>query len=156
MGMKIQELNISLNQQNYLEAIYELCVNHGQAHTKMIAESMGVRMASVTEALRSLSAKELINYEVRKTITLTKHGEDVARELAKRHKIISDFLHQILGCTMQRADEAACRIEHVIDERLKDRFAEFVQFLKKESEQGEDLIGKFQKSYQDMLERQNG
>ncbi len=153
--MKIQQLNISLNQQNYLETIYDLCENHGHAHTKMIAEKLGIKMASVTEALRSLSQKGLVNYEVRKTITLTELGLNVATELERRHKIIADFLHNILGCPVERADEAACRIEHVIDEKLKDRFAEFAQFIKNESDNGDDLIGRFQKSYQDLLEQNN-
>lgn len=142
---------LTLNQQNYIETIFELCQAHGHAHTKAIAESLGIKMASVTEALRSLSAKKLINYEVRKTITLTEHGELVAGELARRHKILAAFFHDILGCSHARANEVACRIEHVIDERLKNRIAEFVLFLKS-SEHGGEIISAFQQRYQRMLD----
>ncbi|MDD3117995.1 MAG: metal-dependent transcriptional regulator [Victivallales bacterium] len=146
---QLQEL--SLNQQNYIETIYELCLDHGHAHTKAIADSMGIRMASVTEAIRGLAAKGLVNYKARKNITLTAAGEEIARNLFKRHTVIADFLCNVLGCSRERAEAAACRIEHVIDEKLQSRWADFAQFIKDESEQGEDLIHKFQQNYQNKL-----
>lgn len=143
--------SITLNQQNYIETIYELCLEHGHAHTKTIADSMGIKMTSVTEAVRGLAVKGLVHYEARKNITLSAAGEAIARDLFKRHTILADFFCNVLGCSRDRAEGAACRIEHVIDEKLQSRWAEFAQFIKEESEKGEDLIRKFQQSYQNKL-----
>ncbi len=151
MNMSDNDKQLSLNQQNYIETIFELCLDHGHAHTKTIADSMGIRMASVTEAMQSLAAKGLVHYEARKNITLSAAGEEIARDLFKRHSVIADFFCNVLGCSRERANDAACRIEHVIDEKLQCRWAEFAQFIKEESEKGEDLIHKFQQSYQKKL-----
>jgi len=142
---------LSLHQENYLEVIYELCQDHGHAHTKAIADQLGIKMASVTEALRGLSARGLINYESRKEITMTDQGSEIAGALARRHQILADFLHNILGCSLERAERAACRIEHVIDDRIKNRLAEFAQFIRDEAQvkQGENLIEKFQRLYRE-------
>ncbi len=149
--MTDNDLQLSLNQQNYIETIYELSLVHGHAHTKAIADSMGIRMASVTQAIQVLAAKGLVHYEARKNITLSTNGEAIARNLFERHTIIADFLGNVLGCSPDRAEEAACRIEHVIDEKLQCRLAEFAQFIREESENGEDLIRKFQQYYKNKL-----
>jgi len=146
-----QSDELSLHQQNYLEVIYDLCRDHGHAHTKAIADQLGIKMASVTEALRGLAARGLINYESRKEITMTADGQAIAGGLERCHLILADFFHNILGCSEDRADEAACRIEHVIDDRLKNRLAEFAQFIRDEAESGsgENLIEKFQRQYRE-------
>lgn len=150
--MANSSMTLSLHQENYLEVIYDLCRDHGHAHTKAIAEKMGITMASVTESLRNLAARNLINYVARKEVTMTAEGEEIAVALARRHVILADFLHNIIGCTKERAEEAACRIEHVIDDRLKNRLAEFAQFIRTEAAGGsENLIEKFKRQYQDKL-----
>jgi DtxR family Mn-dependent transcriptional regulator len=107
--------DLSVPRQNYLETIFALCEAHGHAHGKMIAERMGVRMPSVSEALRGLSAAGLVNYRPRQAVTLTEKGAAIARELAGRHAVLATFYERILGCTHRRADELACRVEHVVD-----------------------------------------
>jgi len=107
--------DLSLPRQNYLETIFALCEAHGHAHGKMIAERMGVRMPSVSEALRGLAEAGLVHYRQRQAVTLTEKGMAIARELAERHAVLAAFYERILGCTRRRADELACRVEHVVD-----------------------------------------
>ena len=66
--------NISLKQQIYLETIYDLSEGEGHAHVKSIAERLSIRMPSVTEVMHKLAEKKLINYDVRKNISLTIEG----------------------------------------------------------------------------------
>lgn len=105
---------ISLGKQGYIETIYELCEKAGGAGTKAIAERLGVRMPSVTQALRRLSDLGLVNYSPRREVTLTGKGKSLATDLQRRHEILEDFFKRI-GCAEGKAARIACLVEHDID-----------------------------------------
>ncbi len=130
MGEKTTSL--TLNQQNYIETIYSLCLAHEHAHVKAIAQKLRIKMASVTEAMQTLASMGLVNYTVRSTITLTQAGEEIARELHGRHEVLAAFFHEILGCAPDKANSIACKVEHVIDPELRERLSGFIQFLKED------------------------
>ena len=139
---------LSLKQQGYLETIYELTESHCHAHVKAISERLNVKMASVTEAVKGLAALGLIVHEARKNIRITPAGKKIADELQSRHRVFSDFFHEILGCTTDRAENFACRIEHAIDAELHRRVAGFVDFLKSfRNKKGKNPILEFKKKY---------
>jgi DtxR family transcriptional regulator, Mn-dependent transcriptional regulator len=142
-------IKLSLKQQIYIETIYELCQNHehGHAHAKSISEKLGVRMASVTGVLRTLSDKDLINYQPRQAVTLTDNGFNIGKELAHSHSILADFFHDIMGCNKSRSERMACKIEHVIDPEFRHRLSEFACFLREHSSDENDLLAEFKRSY---------
>jgi DtxR family transcriptional regulator, Mn-dependent transcriptional regulator len=142
--------SITVNQQQYIETIYSLCTQdrHEHAHAKDIAKQLNIKMPSVTEALRNLQNMGLINYKVRQAVTLTSLGNEIGLELAKRHKVFSDFFTDILGLEQKKADDAACRIEHVIDEEIRERFSDFLCYLKQEVMQNDsNIISEFIAKY---------
>ena len=144
------QLTIALTskQQAYLETIDELCRQHGHAHAKAIADKLHISMASVTEAMRSLAAKRLINYQPHKSITLTAPGGEIATELEKRHKALEEFFYQILGCSKSRSRTIACEVEHIIDEQFRQRLSSFISFIqRKQSMTDGSLIDEFKNSY---------
>ena len=156
--MNIKGVELTLNQQNYIETIHSLCLLHGHAHVKAIAEKLNFKMASVTEAMQGLTSLGVVNYSVRQTITLTPSGEDIAQELNKRHEVLAEFYHDILGCSVESANSIACRVEHVIDPELKERLAEFVRFLKEDLKMpdGSDPVQEFKKRYSDGKDKVQG
>jgi len=125
-------MGLTLNQQSYIETVYSLCLTHEHAHVKAIAQKLKIKMASVTEAMQVLTSMGLVNYTVRKTITLTLEGEEIARELHKRHQVLAEFYHEILGCSPENSNDIACKVEHVIDPELRERLSEFIKFLKED------------------------
>lgn len=139
---------LSLNQQIYIETVYSLCRLHQHAHIKAISEKLGVKMASATEAVQNLAEKGIFNYQVRKNITLTAKGMEIAERLDRRHQILAGFFREILGCPAARAEKFACSIEHVIDEEFLTRLAEFTFFMKGNAPA---IISEFQKKYNDTL-----
>lgn len=120
--------SLSLPQQNYIETIYELCLEHDHAHTKAIAEKLNVKMASVTEAMLNLADQGLVNYHARQPVTLTEEGMKFANKLHKRHKILADFFSAI-GCDSALAEKTACRVEHSIDDEVSDLIEKLNQKL---------------------------
>ncbi len=129
-------MKISTKQQEYLEVIYELSRDgdHQHAHAKNIAEKLKIKMASVTDVMRTLSDLGLIHYEARRAVTLTEEGERIAEELHRRHTILADFFEKVLGTTHDRAQNFACEIEHLIDNPLAERFSHFIEFISKHPE----------------------
>ncbi len=139
---------LSLKQQNYLETIHDLCRHHGHTHVKSIADRLQISMPSVTEAVKGLAAKGLIKHDIRKNITLSQKGKNLASTLARRQLILADFYSKILGCPRAKADEIACRVEHVVDDSFCSRLAGFAEYLRKQAEQGDDIIANFKKHYE--------
>jgi len=137
----------TLKQQIYLETVYELSLKEGLTHVKLIAEKLSKRMPSVTEAMHKLADKKLINYDVRKNVSLTGLGYEIAKELDSRHIILADFYHKILGCPSHKAQEIACKVEHIVDTAFCFRLAGFASFIQAKENEGTELIQEFREYY---------
>ncbi len=120
---------LSSSLEDYLETIYNEVEKNGFAKVTDISNILNVKKASVTGALNNLLAKKLINYEPYSAITLTQEGEKVAKEILKKHKIMTDFFSKLLYLSSDEADENACKIEHVMSEEMFDRITKFSVFI---------------------------
>ncbi len=122
-------LTVSASLEDYLEAIHHIVEAKGAARAKDIVLRLGVHNSSVTQALRSLSEKKLINYAPYDVITLTDRGRGIAVDVVKRHTALSAFLNKILGLPDQVADEGACRMEHAVNPAIMDRLVKFLDYF---------------------------
>jgi DtxR family transcriptional regulator, Mn-dependent transcriptional regulator len=127
--MKSNPEQLSLHQQQYIETIYSLSTKKSHAHSKEIAEELNISMASVTEALRTLSGMGLINYQARQAVTLTEQGWNIGKELNQRHTVVASFFTDILGVDVKSAEKYACKVEHVINDEIRRRLSSFIQLL---------------------------
>lgn len=127
--MKADEMHLSASLEDYLEAIFHTVEAKGAARAKDIVLRMGVHNSSVTQALRSLSEKKLINYAPYDLITLTEPGEAVALGVVKRHQTLSKFLNQVLGLPAGEAEAEACRLEHAVSSGVLHRLVRFVEYF---------------------------
>ncbi len=106
---------LTASQEDYLEAIAELIAVEGHAHTKDIAAKLGVKMPSVTGALRQLEKNGCIEYRTNYPVQLTAIGEELAQDIMCRHRVLKQFFIQALGFLPAKASETACQIEHLVD-----------------------------------------
>lgn len=104
-----------------MEAIAEIISASGHAHTKDIAERLKVKMPSVTNALQALSARGLIRYQSHSPVVLTALGAEIAAVILRRHNALKSFFTEILKLNSDEAEDAACKIEHVIGEKVMSR-----------------------------------
>jgi DtxR family transcriptional regulator, Mn-dependent transcriptional regulator len=139
--------NLSFNQQQYMETIFSLCMAHEHAHVKSIAESLNISMPSVTEALQGLAKMELINYKARKAVTMTEQGWQIGKELHVRHKVFAKFFNDVLGLETEHSEKMACNIEHVIDDKVRERLSDFIQFIDESGESCAKLLEEFKNRY---------
>jgi DtxR family transcriptional regulator, Mn-dependent transcriptional regulator len=115
--------------EDYLEAIANLGEERKVVRVKQISEMLGVKMPSVTSALKKLSEQELVEHERYGHIKLTPEGAKVARDVIGRHEALTRFFAQALGINQETAEEDACKIEHVISPLSMERLAKFVEFI---------------------------
>lgn len=120
---------LSSSLEDYLEAIYNIVREKNAVRAKDIAQRLGVSNASVTGALRTLAKRKFLNYAPYDVISLTSEGEKIAREVARRHEILRDFLIKVLAVEYKKADDAACRLEHGISSEIIDRLVQFIEFI---------------------------
>jgi DtxR family Mn-dependent transcriptional regulator len=126
-----RELSASL--EDYLEAIAILSQENELVRCSNIGVYLKVKKSSVTNALQHLYKKNLINYTPYKPIKLTQTGKQIAIEILKKHVTIREFFVNVLGVDNNKADEAACKIEHAIGKEITDKLVDFVKDFKGEN-----------------------
>src|SRR5204863_9770152 len=82
--------------EDYLERILELINSKGYARVVDIASALKISQASVTNMVQRLDADGFLKYEKYRGLVLTTAGEKLARNIAHRHKLLTDFL-RLLG-----------------------------------------------------------
>ena len=137
----LQQLSASL--EDYIEAIYHIITEKQVARGKDISARLAVSGASVTEALRALAKRGLINYQPYEVITLTKEGREIAEDVIRRHNALKRFFTDVLALDESLAEEGACKIEHTAPPKIIDRMVDFIKFLEVCPRGGKDLIAGF-------------
>ncbi|HEV3147642.1 MAG TPA: transcriptional regulator MntR [Chthoniobacterales bacterium] len=82
--------------EDYLERILELINSKGYARVVDIAAALEISQASVTNMVQRLDAERLLKYEKYRGLVLTETGEKLARSIAHRHRLLTEFL-KLLG-----------------------------------------------------------
>ena len=78
--------------EDYLERILELIDSKGYARVVDIATSLRISQASVSNMVQRLDAEGLLKYEKYRGLVLTTAGETVARNITRRHQLLTEFL----------------------------------------------------------------
>ena len=77
--------------EDYLERILELINTKGYARVVDIAQSLKISQASVTNMIQRMDADGLLKYERYRGMVLTASGEALAKNITRRHRILTDF-----------------------------------------------------------------
>ncbi|MFO7795693.1 MAG: metal-dependent transcriptional regulator [Promethearchaeati archaeon] len=106
---------IEESQEDYLKAIYLISKTNrgGWVSNSEIAEALGVKPSSVTSMLYKLKELNLIDWEPRKSMRLTKKGKVIAKNMVKRYKVLKNFFVNVLKLDDDESiDDICCKIEH--------------------------------------------
>jgi len=118
--------------EDYLEAIYWLSKEKGSAKISDISQTIGVKLPSVSEMMRRLKDKGLVEYEPYGQITLTEKGMKVAEKVAARHELLANFF-MALGVDEKIALEDACKVEHDLHPDTLKKLRRFIKFVTERS-----------------------
>ena len=119
----------SASMEDYLEAVEMLRAKGSAVRVKEISALLGVKMPSVTAAMKRLAEERLVVHEKYGRVKLTTAGKKAAKDVFRRHEVLRRFLIGILDMDPKTAAEDACRIEHVISAKTLDRLAKFLSFV---------------------------
>jgi DtxR family Mn-dependent transcriptional regulator len=119
--------NHSFTEENYLKAIYHLSTgNNSVVSTNQIAEMTNTKAASVTDMLKKLADKKLINYIKYQGVTLTVAGKNAAVSIVRKHRLWEVFLVEKLGFKWDEVHDIAEELEHINSESLINRLDDFL------------------------------
>src|ERR1700741_4265540 len=112
----------SFTEENYLKTIYKLQEQNGDTVANSdLAKAMGVHSASVTDMLKKMAKKKLINYEKSRGFRLTEKGRQIALSIIRKHRLWEVFLLEKLGFGWDEVHEIAEQLEHIQSESLINR-----------------------------------
>lgn len=118
---------LSQTEENYIKAIFKINERDGKsASTNAIATLINTAAASVTDMVKRLATKNLVNYEKSKGVTLTTEGGRIATSLIRKHRIWEVFLCEKLGYSWDECHDLAEELEHIQDEELINRLERYL------------------------------
>lgn len=142
----IAEKPLTSVMEDYLEAIFDLDQEKKFIRVKDIAKRMNVKMPTVSSMLKTLNDRGLVNYEKYEYVELTKDGEDVGKEMRRRHEVFLKFLTEILEIEFATADAEACKMEHTLSPATLNSLTDFMEFIQTCPRAGESWL-KYFKEY---------
>jgi len=118
----------SFTEENYLKIIYMLSEHNGgnEVSTNELAEHTQTKAASVSDMLRKLAEKSLINYRKYQGVTLTKEGQLIALSIIRKHRLWEVFLVEKLGFGWDEIHDIAEQLEHIDSKELTEKLDNFL------------------------------
>jgi DtxR family Mn-dependent transcriptional regulator len=120
----------SYTEENYLKTIYHLSVLSNPVQTNAIAERMQTKAASVTDMLRKLAEKELVDYVKYQGVSLTDKGKLTAINIVRKHRLWEVFLVDKLNFKWDEVHDVAEELEHIKSTLLIERLDAFLEHPK--------------------------
>jgi len=120
----------SFTEENYLKTIYHLAEKANNVQTNAIAEQMQTKPASVTDMIKKLAEKGLVDYVKYQGVSLTEKGRFAAIDIVRKHRLWEVFLVDKLNFKWDEVHEVAEELEHIKSVNLIERLDEFLGFPK--------------------------
>ena len=119
------------SEENYLKAIYSLSKNSGlTVNTNAVAKHLKTKASSVTDMIKKLHQKNLLNYKKYKGFLLTRKGEKISLNTIRKHRLWEVFLVDHLNFKWDEVHDIAEQIEHINSEQLINSLDKFLGFPK--------------------------
>lgn len=118
---------MTFSEENYLKTIYHLTTNsESEVSTNAIAEKMETKASSVTDMLKKLAEKDLVNYVKYQGVSLTDKGKLSAKMIVRKHRLWEVFLVDKLGFSWDEVHDIAEQLEHIKSEKLVNKLDDFL------------------------------
>ncbi|WP_194775569.1 metal-dependent transcriptional regulator [Pararhodonellum marinum] len=120
-------ISLSYAEENYLKGIYHLS-DGGKKNvsTNDLSHEMKTKPASVSDMLRKLSEKKVIDYRKYYGVNITEEGTKQALQIIRKHRLWEVFLVEKLHFSWDEVHEVAEELEHVKSPILIQRLDEFL------------------------------
>lgn len=120
-------MELSLTEENYLKAIYKLS-SQKAVTTNSIAEEVQTAPASVSDMIKKLASKKLIDYRKYQGVKLSAEGTHIALQIVRKHRLWEVFLVDKLGFNWDEVHDIAEQLEHIKSPLLIKKLDEHLGF----------------------------
>ena len=122
---------LSFTEENYLKALVELTIFDAESDevgVNRLAACLDVKPATVSDMVRKLKDKSLVNYEKYGKVSLTEDGRFNGMMVIRRHRLWETFLSSKLDFSWDEVHELAEELEHIHSKKLINRLDAFLDF----------------------------
>jgi DtxR family Mn-dependent transcriptional regulator len=114
---------VSESAEMYLKSIWELAATGQPLPIAELAGRLGISNVSATEMVHRMVAQQLLEHTPYRGVQLTKHGQERARAVVRRHRLWEVWLYQELGLPWDAVHDLACSLEHAAPEAVTEAMA---------------------------------
>lgn len=119
-------MNYSVSEENYIKSIYHLQQQTDTVTTNSLACELQTKPASVTDMLKKLQVKKLVEYEKYRGFRLNAAGNKIALNIVRRHRLWEYFLVTKLGFEWDQVHSIAEELEHISSKELIQKLDNFL------------------------------
>lgn len=123
-------LKYTVSEENYIKTIFHLQKEASQVSTMELAGALQTKPASITDMMKKLKQKKLINYKPYYGFRLSAEGNRVALGIIRRHRLWEFFLAEKLDFKWDEVHDIAEQLEHVSSKNLTDKLDAFLGYPK--------------------------
>ena len=123
-------MNFTISEENYIKAIFLLQQVDAKVTTNELADQLKTKPASVTDMLKKLKAKKLLDYEKYQGFSLSEQGKRIALTVVRKHRLWEYFLVNKLDFGWDEVHEIAEELEHINSASLIEKLDAFLEFPK--------------------------
>jgi DtxR family Mn-dependent transcriptional regulator len=118
---------LTFAEENYLKAIYHLSQGgRNTVTTNAISDQLNTRPASVSDMIRKLAEKGVLEYEKYRGVNVSEQGKLLALRVIRKHRLWEVFLVQELKFNWDEVHEVAEELEHINSPLLIKRLDEYL------------------------------
>jgi DtxR family Mn-dependent transcriptional regulator len=115
-----------LSAHEYLEALYEMAEEGIPTQQARLAEWLAVSPASVSEAVKRLTLRGLLETGPNRRLRFTPEGRREAEVLVRRHRLAERFLVEVIGLPWHLAHEEATDWGRIVSDRVEERLIDIL------------------------------
>ncbi|MBI5754413.1 MarR family transcriptional regulator [Candidatus Peregrinibacteria bacterium] len=121
-----------MEQEDYLETIYELTSKHDPVRISDIAKILKLSKPSVTQMMQRLEKDKCVVYKPYLPLQLTKKGKKIGKKVAERHKVLAEFF-TLLKIPENIQEKDIHGIEHSLSPMTLKKLKELTRALKRKT-----------------------
>ncbi len=120
---------LTYSEENYLKTIFHLSfTEEGGISTNAIAAKIETKASSVTDMIKKLNEKKLVEYQKYQGVILTEEGLLAAKMIVRKHRLWEVFLVEKLAFNWDEVHDVAEELEHIKSEKLINKLDAYLGF----------------------------
>lgn len=124
---------LTYSEENYLKAIFHLERKFANgANTNALAEKMETKPSSVTDMVKKLAEKKLVNHKKYQGAKLSETGKETAIQVIRKHRLWEVFLVEKLEFSWDEVHDIAEQLEHIQSEKLTRQLDKFLGYPRRD------------------------